>query len=590
MPRQYTHSAKLTQAIQAFGWRAALLLFFLFWQGLCQMGHATVPELGNLSNDFIGRSLDILIEDNGPQIEPLTIDQARLRFAEGYFRPSNSKVPKFGIGAPPVWLHLTIDNSETQVQRRRLQIENSWLDRIEVFPVFGDRIIAPALAGDADPSYRHPQAGIGYIFDLELPPGRSDLFIRVETPDPMVLPIRLLDTADAEALQQQYNYGYGILYGCLLALIAYNSMLFISLRERSYFDYALYLGSFVLVHLAYTGHGYAWLWPNNSFFQQYVILLMMVVFSALGLRFASGFLNLHQHAPTAQRVVTWMTSLGLGVGLVLTLLQQQQVLALMVFVFVLIFSLTMVLLGVITIRHGRIAGRYYLAAALTTMIGTSSTALAVWWGLPYTALTFHAAGWGVVIEGILLALALAYRMRHHQRARLEAEQLARTDPLTGLLNRRAFFERALPLWRMALRNRRPLSVMMADIDHFKAINDNHGHAMGDKVLAAVSKCLAEACRSSDVPARWGGEEFVILLSETDGRQAHQLAERLRAEIDDLIIGTARNPIRLTASFGIAERNDHDSLEQLIREADEWLYCAKGNGRNQVASRPLAVAG
>ena len=147
----------------------------------------------------------------------------------------------------------------------------------------------------------------------------------------------------------------------------------------------------------------------------------------------------------------------------------------------------------------------------------------------------------------------------------------------------------MPLWNTAKRNRRPLSAMMVDIDFFKKINDTHGHAMGDKVLQAVSGLLAEACRSSDFAARWGGEEFIILLPETYGEQAGVLAERLRTRIEEMRLGTLRKPIQLSASFGIAERGAHESLDQLINDADEWLYRAKEAGRNRVSGFSVAPA-
>ena len=200
------------------------------------------------------------------------------------------------------------------------------------------------------------------------------------------------------------------------------------------------------------------------------------------------------------------------------------------------------------------------------------------------------AGWGVVIEGILFALALAHRMRKVQLARRQAEYLANIDPLTGLLNRRSFFSRANPLWSTARRNKRPLSVMMVDIDHFKRINDQYGHAVGDQVLQAVSERLTAACRSGDVAARWGGEEFVIVLPETQAAQAGQLAERLRATIEAMEIrSNDERTFSLSASFGIAGYVDHEDLEQLIRESDHWLYQAKQGGRNRVAGNHAGLA-
>jgi diguanylate cyclase (GGDEF)-like protein len=197
---------------------------------------------------------------------------------------------------------------------------------------------------------------------------------------------------------------------------------------------------------------------------------------------------------------------------------------------------------------------------------------------------------GTTAEALGASLAIAFRLRLLTRERdtaraeeLAARLLADTDPLTGLLNRRAFFEHAGPVWSTALRSNRHLSVLMADIDHFKEINDGYGHAMGDKVLAEISRLLAAACRSGDIAARWGGEEFVLLLPETDAAQACQLAERLRGEIECLKFGSAGQGFRLSASFGIAQLGDHESLDKLIHDADAWLYRAKQTGRNRVAS-------
>ena len=550
----------------------------LVWLMAMHTAHIWAAELSALPATPLGRWLDVMSE----QGRPLTLDEATEQLRQGGFKHGDEEVLKFGIGSRPVWLHLAIENDGRQPTERRLQVENSWLDRIDVYLVQEGKVIQRISAGDAEASAQHPQPGLGYVFDLKLPPGRSDLMMRVSTPDPLLVPVRLLDGPQIATLARQYDYGYGLLYGFLLALIAYNAMLYIGLRERSYLDYTLYLGSFALLNLSYTGHGYIWLWPTNSVLQQFAIPLLMVIFGCLGLRFADGFLDLRRHAPSMHRLVRWTMIASMALICLAIVLQQQAEAVLFAFVFALSFSCLMVWLGIVAVRDGMIAGRYFLAAALTSMVGNTATALAVWHGLTYSPIAFHAAGWGMVAEGILFALALAYRMRQDHHARLRAEHLARTDPLTGLLNRRAFLEHAIPVWNTAKRNRRPLSAMMIDIDFFKVINDTHGHAMGDKVLQAVSALLAEACRSSDIAARWGGEEFIILLPETCGDQATILAERLRTGIADLRLGTLRKPIEISASFGIAERGAHESLDQLINDADEWLYRAKQAGRNRVS--------
>ena len=564
---------------------SCLLRVALFWLALLSVAHAQVAALETLPAEPLGRWMDVLSEKD----LPLTLDAARAQLQHGAFTRSAADVPKFGIGARPVWLRLAVNNGGLRLAERLLQIEISWLDKIDVHVVHDGKVIAHRTAGDADALQQHPVAGLGYVFDLALPPGQSDILIRVATPDPMTVPVRLLDPTQLAKLQSQYDFGYGLLYGFLLALIAYNTLLYLGLRERSYLDYTLYLGSFILLNLCYTGHGYIWFWPQQAAFQQYVIPLMMVVFGSLGLRFADGFLDLRRHEPKLHRLVHWLTrSIPVLTVLTILLLRQQHTL-LLAFVFILTFSVLMVWLGIVALRRGKLAARYFLAAALTSMVGTATTALAVWFGLPFSPLAFHAAGWGVVGEGILLALALAYRMRQDQRARVHAERLARVDPLTGLANRRAFLDQAAPIWNTARRSQRPLAAMMIDIDFFKAINDTHGHAMGDRVLQKVSGLLADACRGGDLLARWGGEEFVIVLPETSAEQAAQLAERLRGKIAELKMGSPRDPFTFSASFGIAERNAHETLDELIHEADEWLYRAKQGGRNRVAGMLLAPA-
>lgn len=563
----------------ALRWLTGMMLLCLLFVSPVR---AELPLLGSLPSEPIGRWMGYLVEQDAP----LSLIEAQAISDKRGFQQIRSDVPKFGIGARPVWLHLPMVNGESLPAKRRLQIETAWLDRIDVYHLHEGQLLAQWRAGDAEAGEQHPRAGLGYLFDLELPPGRNDLYLRIETPDPLVVPVRLLDAASAEALQSQHDRGYGLLYGCLLALIAYNAMLFIGLRERGYFEYTLYVASFVLLHLAYTGHAYAWLWPGQAAFQQFAIPLSMALTGSIGLRFASGFLDLRQHAPLAHRAVYTLIPCGVVPVVTATLLQNQALAVLFSFIFIMLFSVVMVWLGVITVRHGQVAGAYFLAAVLAAMLGTATTAMAVWLGIPYTSITFHAAGWGVVIEGILLALGLAYRMRQHQAARREAEQLARIDPLTGLLNRRAFFEHALPIWSAAQRQQRPLALMMVDIDHFKLINDEHGHAVGDRALVAIAGLLVEACRSSDIAARWGGEEFIVLLAETDAPQAARMAERLRREIESLALCTALGESRLSASFGIAELSDHELLEDLINEADGWLYRAKQAGRNRVAGTQL----
>ena len=157
------------------------------------------------------------------------------------------------------------------------------------------------------------------------------------------------------------------------------------------------------------------------------------------------------------------------------------------------------------------------------------------------------------------------------------------DHLTGLLNRRAFFDAAeleLQRWR---RSPRPLALVMVDADHFKQVNDNHGHAAGDAVLRHLASALSATFRGQDLIARMGGEEFVVLLPATTLEGAQSVAERLCQQIARQAVDVDGQQIRYTVSAGVAEMaQDVAELEDLIKRADEAMYRAKQDGRNRVA--------
>jgi len=173
--------------------------------------------------------------------------------------------------------------------------------------------------------------------------------------------------------------------------------------------------------------------------------------------------------------------------------------------------------------------------------------------------------------------------RELKRAYADLERLARTDPLTGLANRRRFMEELEQEVERSERYGRPLALVALDLDRFKSVNDTHGHAAGDDVLREAAQALRSVCRDVDLAARMGGEEFSLLLPETDIAGARIVAERLREHI----AGAAhRSPagqvFRVTASLGVATARPGASGEALLQAADEALYRAKDAGRNRVA--------
>lgn len=171
----------------------------------------------------------------------------------------------------------------------------------------------------------------------------------------------------------------------------------------------------------------------------------------------------------------------------------------------------------------------------------------------------------------VVALELAYR---------QMRELAEKDPLTGAINRRQALEILDRQMTLQRESGMPFSLIMADIDHFKLVNDSFGHAVGDEALKAFESCLEAKSRGSDIVARIGGEEFLIILPNLDVSHALQIAERLRKSVAKIRIADP-DALRLTASFGVAEADPNESLDHLLARVDAALYRAKRLGRDRV---------
>ena len=200
-----------------------------------------------------------------------------------------------------------------------------------------------------------------------------------------------------------------------------------------------------------------------------------------------------------------------------------------------------------------------------------------------TALLVTAAT-GVLCLGLLwLNILLRHELRRRRRAERDLRALAATDGLTGLANRRTLDQTLRFEWARAARSRKALSMLMMDVDHFKAFNERHGHAGGDQALRAVANLIAECVhRPADLTARYGGEEFVVILPETDHEGAIQLAETIRRRVEaSSPIGERLSPVTVSIGVSTLKGDPAQPLSGLINAADLALYQAKDAGRNRV---------
>ena len=199
----------------------------------------------------------------------------------------------------------------------------------------------------------------------------------------------------------------------------------------------------------------------------------------------------------------------------------------------------------------------------------------------------------IVLAGCMVVNLRVQQMRQRldrQRVALaealaENRALAMRDELTGLYNRRAMVELIQLECRRRRRGQGTLLFAMIDVDHFKRVNDHHGHAMGDHVLRVFADALRANVRETDVLARWGGDEFLLLLSDIEPRSAQTLLERTREAIAALPVPNAPPGLRLSMSAGLALHLPHSSPQETLERADQALYAAKDQGRNRVALAP-----
>lgn len=235
-------------------------------------------------------------------------------------------------------------------------------------------------------------------------------------------------------------------------------------------------------------------------------------------------------------------------------------------VYILLGQRVGLVMGLLTMG-GLATGNQYLSRPYSP--NAMATALV---SLAYLTLFFHVFG----------SRSISYFLRMRD-ANRRLHELASHDMLTGVLNGRAYYQRCDGLISLATREKKPFSVLFVDLDHFKSINDTHGHDAGDTVLKSVAACLTKSVRQSDVIGRIGGEEFSIFLPDTDMVGASRLAETIRQSIELLMPNTGKERLRVTASIGVADnKGNQQTMREIQQSADAAMYVAKAAGRNRVS--------
>jgi diguanylate cyclase (GGDEF)-like protein len=307
------------------------------------------------------------------------------------------------------------------------------------------------------------------------------------------------------------------------------------------------------------------------------VLMFCYVFSAV--MFTIGFLNTRTFLPTLYGYRHKIYASLLIVAALIFLSGNRSFIIMIQLIMLTSLSVWMLLVGCLAYKNKDPLATFFIPAIIMGTGGVTLSSFATWGIIPYSHWAFRGIEVGMLLEMSLLSISLGFNFKLAQEARKSAESNALHDALTNLYNRRAFSQLVHPSWELGKRNNTPMSIMLMDLDWFKRINDQFGHAAGDSVLESVAKIIKSRIRDSDIPLRWGGEEFLIFLPNTKINQARQLAEDLRTQIEKIDINKIGS---VTISIGVVSATpDQIGLDKLITLADEALYSAKAQGRNTV---------
>lgn len=543
---------------------------------------------------------------------------------QGAFQLLPNGNPTFGFRAGAFWFHIRLDNRNEHETRWLLVQEYPLSDFIDVYVRDQDGGWQHQASGDQLPfseraiRYRHPN------FRVRLPYGQStDVLVRVQSQSSMQVPLRLFTQAAFTEQARDAQLGIGLYYGVLLALFFYNFILWASLRDASYFWYMFHIAGFGMVLFCLNGLAFEYLWPNSTWLQDRCVPVSICIAQIGMQQFTRDFLGLRQLWRLGDRLCQGMIVFFVLLGIA-ALFVPYRVATPIASAAVLPSVALIVAVSLVANRRGYAPAQLFLLAWFMFLAGTAAFTLVAFGLLPKLFVTEYGVQIGSALEMILLSFALAYRYaalrNENDRIVKEAnEQLERKveertaelthaldqlasandrlvesnqrDSLTGIYNRHYFHELLERQLYDAREDLQHLAVLMIDLDHFKRINDNYGHLVGDECLRVAARRMGEVVKAhGGVLARFGGEEFVAALPGLDAVQAVAAAEAVRSCVAAEPVGADGQQVKVTVSIGVHALDAYRIAgpDDALRRADEALYSAKSGGRNCV--RPVVIAG
>ncbi|APW44511.1 sensor domain-containing diguanylate cyclase [Rhodoferax saidenbachensis] len=608
-------------------WLCGGLLWLLPVLAMAQAVPVQQPGAGG--RDLIGHLT--YLDDTGAN---LTLEQVQAADRAGRFAspPPAKGALSFGFTRSAIWLRVLLHNPGAEPSAQMLEVPNALISQVALFAPDARGAYHATYTGGDLPFATRPYPNRQLVFPLEVPAQSEQvLYLRVQSTIGLLVPVELWNSNDfVEHTRDDYAV-QAVYFGMAAAMVLFNLMLFIALRDRIYLLYVSFVlcSAFVLARKGGLAGEFLWpdtlVWSNTSYYGGASLALIAFLMFTRRMLYTATLL------PRVDRVLVVLALLHLvavvGYGVKIETVSRY---ALVLFLVTAVVSMSVGFWGVY--KKMRSAYFYMGAFAMLLLGGVTTVARTMGW-LPSNTLTVDGLQLGSSLEMLLLAFALADRFNQMRRDKLKAqgelmttqqqlldsvqasertlalrveertqqlqalndklEALSMVDGLTGIANRRQFDQVLQKEWTRMQRLGQPLALVMVDVDWFKQYNDQYGHQAGDECLRAIAQAILGISRASDLVARYGGEEFVMIAPATDRADALRMAQRACDAVQALALPhTYAEMGVVTLSCGVATvvPQQQHTPEALLRSADEALYQAKAAGRNQAVLAPAEPGG
>lgn len=518
-----------------------------------------------------------------------SLDLAGARAAQDRFVPTDPAHAALGVSPHPVWLQVPLQVSTAPTTPWVLNINYPVLNRVDVHLEHAGALTHLATLGNLQPFAQRPLGGRSLAVPVPLQGTvPHTLWLRVETAGALVLPLTLSPLAHHQRAALGEQMLQGLLTGLALCLLVYSLAQWLTLRDTLFLKYALLITGSLGFSVFQFGLGTQFLWTDAFWFERHAAGLMSLTATTGSFLFIE-----HALRGGSGRVWQWTMRGGAALSVLLALayaldhIGAQAITAVMS-----VLGLLPALLGIPgawrRARQGDAIGTCFLAAWLIYALATATIIGLIRGLLPVNFLTLHAFQFGATLDMLLFMRVLGLRTQALQlraqaatRERDVLASLAHTDPLTGLPNRR-HLNTALQAALAQCSPGRLVGVYVLDLDGFKPINDRYGHDVGDELLAAVAQRLRAYTRASDLVARVGGDEFVLMATglahDGDAQEiGRKLLETFEAPFE---AGGQRLRVGLTVGYALAPLDGND-LVTLVKRADAAMYAGKQAGKHRL---------